>query len=52
VDVVPMEPLVTESYVSAAPAMYGLEVRQGWFQEQGIGVGAQATVVFGVGASR
>jgi uncharacterized membrane protein (UPF0127 family) len=48
VDIVAMEPLVTESYPSAAPAMYGLEVRQGWFAEHDIGVGAQAEIVFGV----
>jgi hypothetical protein len=48
VDIVQMEPLVTESYPSDAPAMYGLEVRQGWFAEQAIGVGAQAEIVFGV----
>jgi hypothetical protein len=28
--------------------MYGLEVRQRWFAEQGIAVGAQAEIVFGV----
>jgi uncharacterized membrane protein (UPF0127 family) len=48
VDIVAMEPLVTESYPSAAPAMYGLEVRQGWYAEQGIRVGAQAQIEFGV----
>lgn len=48
VDIVAMEPLVTESYASAAPAMYGLEVRQGWFAERGIAVGTQAEIVFGV----
>jgi uncharacterized membrane protein (UPF0127 family) len=48
VDIVQMEPLVTESYVSSAPAMYGLEVRQGWFAEEGIEVGAQGDIVFGV----
>lgn len=47
VDIVAMEPLVTDSYPSQAPAMYGLEVRQGWFEENGIEVGAQAEVVFG-----
>ena len=47
VDIVAMEPLVTETYVSRAPAMYGLEVRQGWFSEQGIDVGDQAEIVFG-----
>jgi uncharacterized membrane protein (UPF0127 family) len=51
VDIIQMEPLVTESYTSKAPAMYGLEVRQGWLAEQGIAVGARAQVVFGV-ASR
>ncbi len=45
-----MEPLVTETYNSRAPAMYGLEVRQGWFAENGIGVGSRAQVVFGVTA--
>ena len=48
VDIVAMEPLVTESYPSAAPSMYGLEVRQGWFAEQDIRVGTQAHIVFGV----
>ncbi len=47
VDVIQMQPLVTESYTSRAPAMYGLEVRQGWLAEHGIGVGARAEVVFG-----
>jgi len=48
VDIVAMEPLVTDSYVSSAPAMYGLEVRQGWFAEHGIAVGVAADIVFGV----
>ena len=48
VDIMPMQPLVTESYVSRAPAMYGLEVRQGWFAANGIEVGAQSEIVFGV----
>lgn len=48
VDIVAMEPLVTDSYPSAAPAMYSLEVRQGWFADRGIAVGAQAEIVFGV----
>jgi hypothetical protein len=30
--------------------MYGLEVRQGWFGENGIAVGASAEIVFGVTA--
>ncbi len=52
VDIVPMEPMVTETYPSSAPAMFALEVRQGWFEEQGIGEGAQAQVVFGPGGPR
>lgn len=48
VDIIAMEPLVTDSYPSDAPAMFGLEVRQGWFAEQQIGVGDQARIVFGV----
>jgi len=50
VDIQQMQPLVTDSYVSSAPAMYGLEVRQGWFGENEIDVGAQAEIVFGVQA--
>jgi uncharacterized protein len=52
VDIIQMEPLVTETYPSSAPAMYALEVRQGWFGEQDIGVGAQAQIVFGLGVPR
>jgi uncharacterized membrane protein (UPF0127 family) len=48
VDVIPMQPLVRETYTSKAPAMYALEVRQGWFSEHGIGVGDRAQIVFGV----
>lgn len=48
VDIIAMEPLVTDSYPSSAPAMFGLEVRQGWFEEQGIAIGAQARIEFGV----
>lgn len=48
VDILQMQPLVTESYTSRAPAMYGLEVRQGWLAEHGIEVGDRAQVVFGV----
>ena len=52
VDIVPMEPLVTDSYPSKAPSMFGLEVRQGWFEEHGIRIGAQAEIVFGVQSRR
>jgi uncharacterized membrane protein (UPF0127 family) len=47
VDIVQMQPLVTETYDSRAPFMYGLEVRQGWLAEHGIAVGHRAEVVFG-----
>lgn len=52
VDIIAMEPLVTESYPSDHPAMFGLEVRQGWFEENGIGVGTQGNIVFGVPGRR
>jgi uncharacterized membrane protein (UPF0127 family) len=48
VDIIQMEPLVTDSYPSSAPSMFALEVRQGWFSEHGIEVGAAADIVFGV----
>lgn len=48
VDIIPMEPLVTDSYPSDEAAMFALEVRQGWLAEQGIGIGDQAEIVFGV----
>jgi uncharacterized protein len=47
VDIQAMEPETEELTVSAAPAMFALEVRQGWFEEQGIEVGAEARIVFG-----
>ncbi len=46
VDIQQMEPQTEELHSSAAPAMFALEVRKGWFAEKGIGVGAQAKVVF------
>ena len=48
VDIQQLEPLDTTSRPSKAPAMYALEVRQGWFEEKGVGVGATARVEFGV----
>ncbi len=47
VDIIAMEPLVTDSYPSDAPAMFALEVRQNWFAEHGITVGSQASIIFG-----
>ena len=48
VDIIAMEPLVTDSYPSSQPSMFALEVRQGWFAEKGIAVGTTANIVFGV----
>lgn len=47
VDIVAMEPEVRDLYPSAAPSMFGLEVRKGWFAEKGIEIGDQAEIVFG-----
>lgn len=48
IDILQMEPLDTGSYPSSAPALFALEVRQGWFAEQEIVEGAQAEIVFGI----
>jgi hypothetical protein len=48
VDIQQMEPESEDFHRSRAPAMYALEVPQGWFAEQGILVGDQAEVVFGL----
>lgn len=47
VDIQQMEPLTTDPHESRAPAMFALEVAQGWFADQGIEPGAKPTVVFG-----
>jgi len=39
VDIQQMEPRVTNTYDSAAPAMYALEMNQGWFEAHSIRVG-------------
>ena len=39
VDIQQMEPQTTETHDSAAPAMYALEMNQGWFEANGIRVG-------------
>ena len=44
VDIQQMAPQSDEQHRSAEPAMYALEMRQGWFADHGIEVGA--TVVF------
>ena len=48
VDIQQMDPLSTDPHESAVPAMFALEVRQGWFAERGITVGHRAQVVFGL----
>ena len=47
IDIQQMEPETTRLYTSSGPAMFALEVPQGWFAEMEIAVGAQAEIVFG-----
>lgn len=47
VDIQQMEPQTEEFYVSTSPAMFALEVRQGWLTEKNITVGDYAEVIFG-----
>ncbi len=47
VDILPMEPLSDDLYESSRPALFALEVPQGWFAAKGIEVGAKAEIVFG-----
>lgn len=46
VDIQQMEPESTVTQYSRAPAIFALEVREGWFEERGIEVGDQAEIVF------
>jgi hypothetical protein len=46
VDIQQMEPESTEIHDGARPAMFALEVRQGWFAEKGIGVGDRCELIF------
>ncbi len=47
IDIQQMEPESTRLHTSSAPAMFALEVPQGWFAEMEIEVGAKAEIVFG-----
>jgi uncharacterized membrane protein (UPF0127 family) len=49
VDIQAMDPQTDAGHQSAQPAMFALEVPQGWFESKGIPVGAQARLVFGPG---
>lgn len=46
VDIQQMEPESTEIHAGARPALFALEVRQGWFAERGIGVGDRCELIF------
>ena len=48
VDILQMKALDTNTYPSTRPAQFALEVREGWFAEHDIRVGAQPQIVFGV----
>lgn len=46
VDIQQMEPESNDLHDSAGPALFALEVRQGWFAERGIAVGDQCQLIF------
>ena len=46
VDIQQMEPESTDIHDGARPAMFALEVRQGWFAEKGIAVGDRCEFIF------
>lgn len=46
VNIEALEPLDETIKQSAGPALFALEVRQGWFQEHGIAAGRQARIEF------
>ena len=47
IDIQQMEPETTRLHTSSSPAMFALEVPQGWFAEMEIEVGVQVEIVFG-----
>ena len=46
VDIQQLEPETTDIHDGASPAMFALEVRQGWFAEKGIVVGDRCQLIF------
>ena len=46
-DILAMEPLSNDLYESSGPALFALEVPQGWFAKKGIVEGDIAKIVFG-----
>ncbi len=44
VDILDMQPNASESYASAVPYRYAIEVAQGWFAEQGVALGDIAQI--------
>ena len=46
VDIQQMEPESTDIHHGARPAMFALEVRQGWFAEKDIAVGDRCELIF------
>lgn len=49
IDIQSMAPETEDGHTSSGPAMFALEVPEGWFAREGIGVGAEARLVFGPG---
>jgi uncharacterized membrane protein (UPF0127 family) len=47
VDIQDMQPLSDEVHTPAAPYWYALEVNQGWFFANGVGVGQQVLFCLG-----
>ena len=46
VDIQQMEPQTSDVHDGARPAMFALEVRQGWFAEKGVEVGDRCQLIF------
>ena len=46
-NILAMEPLSDDLYESTGPALFALEVPQGWFEARGIRAGDRAEIIFG-----